>query len=207
MPSIIQLVLDAKNNASPALKQVAGDLQKLDKSIGTLNKLATLDLGLTGLQAALSTIQQIGQAVAETSQAGAGFERLAGSFENLAASQGTVGQSILSSIEAVTQGTLSQQTIMQQANNAMLLGVADTADEFSTLAKIAVDRGRAMGISMEYAFESIVKGVGRLSPLILDNLGIVLDADKTYGEYAKSIGKTADALTDAEKRAALLNRL
>ena len=70
------------------------------------------------------------------------------------------------SIEAVTQGTLSQQTIMQQANNAMLLGVADTADEFSTLAKIAVDRGRAMGISMEYAFESIVKV---LTPLTSDS--------------------------------------
>jgi hypothetical protein len=96
---------------------------------------------------------------------------------------------------------------MQQANNAMLLGVADSAEEFETLAKIAVDRGRAMGISMEYAFESIVKGVGRLSPLILDNLGIVLDADTTYKKYAETIGKTADSLTDVEKRAALISRL
>lgn len=207
MPSIIQLILDAKNNASPALKQVASDLQNLDKNVATLNKIATLDLGLTGLQAALATIQQIGQAVSEVSQAGAQFERLAGSFDALATSHSVGSQSILSAIESVTQGTLSQQTIMQQANNAMLLGVADTADEFSTLAKIAVDRGRAMGISMEYAFESIVKGVGRLSPLILDNLGIVLDADKTYGEFASSIGKAADELTDAEKRMALLNRL
>lgn len=207
MPSVIQLILDAKNNASPALRQIAGDLQRLDKSVSMLNKIATLDLGLTGLQAALSTVQQITQAISDTSQAGAGFERLANSFENLSVSQGTTAQSILSAIENVTQGTLSQQTIMQQANNAMLLGVADTADEFSTLAKIAVDRGRAMGISMEYAFESIVKGVGRLSPLILDNLGIVLDADKTYGDFARSIGKAADDLTDAEKRMALLNRL
>ena len=148
MASIIQLILDAKNNASPALKQIAGDLQNLDKSVNTLNKIATLDLGLSGLQAALATVQQITQAVADTSQAGAGFERLAGSFENLAAEHQTSGAAILSAIDGVTQGTLSNQTIMQQANNAMLLGVADTADEFSTLAKIAVDRGRAMGISI-----------------------------------------------------------
>ena len=207
MASIIQLIIDAKNNASPALRQIATDVQHLDKAVGTLNKLATLDLGLSGLQAALSTAQQIAQAVSETSQAGAGYERLSQSFSALASEHNTSGASILQAINEVTQGTLSNQTIMQQANNAMLLGVADSAEEFETLAKIAVDRGRAMGISMEYAFESIVKGVGRLSPLILDNLGIVLDADKTYADFAESIGKTADQLSDAEKRMALLERL
>lgn len=207
MASVIQLILDAKNNASPTLKQVAKDVQSLDKAVGMLNSIASLNLGLTGLEAAIGTIQQIGQAISDTSQAGANFERLGGSFENLASQYGSSGQAILTAVESVTQGTLSQSVIMQQANNAMLLGVADSSDEFETLAKIAVDRGRAMGISMEYAFESIVKGVGRLSPLILDNLGIVLDADKTYAEYAATLGKTADALSDNEKRQALLARL
>lgn len=204
---VIDLILTAKNNVSPSLKQIRADLQNIDKSVSMLNKIATLDLGLSGMQAALSTLQQVAQVIGDTSQAGAQFTRLEGSFQSLASSMGSNGTQIISAIESVTQGTLSQSTIMQQANNAMLLGVASTADEFSTLAKIAVDRGRAMGISMEYAFESIVKGVGRLSPLILDNLGIVLDADKTYKDYAESIGKTADALTDAEKRAALISRL
>lgn len=205
--NIIDLILTAKNNASPALKQIQTDLQNIDKSVNMLNKIATLDLGLSGMQAALSTLQQVGQVISDTSQAGAQFDRLQGSFNNLASSMGTSGNAILNAVESVTQGTLSQATIMQQANNAMLLGVADSADEFETLAKIAVDRGRAMGISMEYAFESIVKGVGRLSPLILDNLGIVLDADKTYAEFAATLGKTADSLTDTEKRAALIARL
>lgn len=207
MASVIQLILDAKNNASPTLQKVAKDVENLDKAVGTLNKIATLNLGLSGLEAALGTLQQISQAIADTSQAGANFDRLSSSFSKLASQYGTSGTAIISAVESVTQGTLSQSVIMQQANNAMLLGVADTADEFETLAKIAVDRGRAMGISMEYAFESIVKGVGRLSPLILDNLGIVLDADKTYADFAKTIGKTADSLSDAEKRQALLARL
>jgi len=207
MATIIDLILNAKNNASPQIKQLRADVESLDKSIGQLSSVASAGMGLAGLAAAIGTIQQVGQAIAETSQAGAQFTRLSGSFDSLASSFGASGTEIVSSIESVTQGTLSQATIMQQANNAMLLGVADTADEFETLAKIAVDRGRAMGISMEYAFESIVKGVGRLSPLILDNLGIVLDADKTYKDYAISIGKTADALSDAEKRQALLARL
>lgn len=207
MASLIQVILEAKNNASPEIKKLVADVNSLDNAVGNLTKLAALDLGLSGLQSALGTLQQVAQAIADVSQAGAQFSRLDNSFQSLSNSFGSNGTAIISAIEGVTQGTLSQSTIMQQANNAMLLGVADTADEFETLAKIAVDRGRAMGISMEYAFESIVKGVGRLSPLILDNLGIVLDADTTYAKFAETIGKTADALTDAEKRQALLARL
>src|SRR5690606_6568022 len=54
-------------------------------------------------------------------------------------------------------------------------------------------------------FDQIVRGIGRLSPKILDNLGIIVDADVTYAEYAKSIGKAANELTEVEKRQALVN--
>ncbi len=210
MADIIQLILTAKNDASKTITQVEKDIARLQKSgsnISNVDKaLGTLGTGLA-IGAFSATVGMIVDGTAQLSQAGANVDRLRYSFENLAAQNGLSGAQITSAIESVTQGTLSQQQIMEQANAAMLLGVADTADEFSTLAKIAVDRGRAMGISMEAAFESIVKGVGRMSPLILDNLGIVIDADKTYATYAKTIGKTADALTDLEKRQALIARL
>lgn len=210
MADIIQLILTAKNDASKTITQVEKDITRLQKSgsnISNVDKaLGALGTGLA-IGAFSATVGMIVDGTAQLSQAGANVDRLRYSFEALAAQNGISGAQITSAIESVTQGTLSQQQIMEQANAAMLLGVADTADEFSTLAKIAVDRGRAMGISMEAAFESIVKGVGRMSPLILDNLGIVIDADTTYATYAKTIGKTADALTDLEKRQALLARL
>lgn len=214
MADVISLLLTAKNDASKAINQVQKDLTGLQKTAAASKTTAsTMDKGMAAIGGAFAagafgaTISQIVSSSAELSQAGANFDRLAVSFESLASQNGTSGAEIIQSIDAVTQGTLSNSEIMKQANAAMLLGVANTGEEFSTLAKIAVDRGRAMGISMEYAFESIVKGVGRLSPLILDNLGIIIDADETYGEYAKTIGKTADALTDMEKRQALISRL
>ena len=45
-----------------------------------------------------------------------------------------------------------------------------------------------------------------MSPLILDNLGIVTGGQKTFDDYAASIGKVAEALTDAEKKQALINK-
>jgi hypothetical protein len=62
-----------------------------------------------------------------------------------------------------------------------------------------------MGISTTQAFNDIVTGIGRASPFILDNLGIVLDAEGKYQAYAEAVGKTAEELTKAEKTQALLN--
>jgi hypothetical protein len=46
-----------------------------------------------------------------------------------------------------------------------------------------------------------------MSPLILDNLGIVTGGEAVFTAYAASIGKAADALTDAERKQALLNKV
>lgn len=211
MNDVIMLMLVAKNQASQAIKQVKVDLSSLEQTVQSVDKrMASMASGFNAAAAfagVTAGLVAFAAAAKEASEAAGEVERLGVGFQNLAAQHGESSQRILESLQAVTQGTLDNKTIMQQANNAMLLGVADTAEEFETLAKIAMTRGRAMGISMEYAFESIVKGVGRLSPLILDNLGIVIDADNTYKAYAETIGKTADQLSDMEKRQAILAKL
>ena len=210
--NIIQLVIAAKNEASGTLKQVKKDLDSLNKSGassgGGGGGLSGGMLGSFGTPAAIAaTVVALGAVTNEAARTGAEFERLKAGTDALGSEFGLTSSSIIKAIDDITQGTLSQKDIMQQANQAMLLGVANTTEEFETLAKIAVDRGRKMGISMEKAFSSIVLGVGRLSPLILDNLGVVIDADNTYKAYAETIGKTADSLNDMEKRQALLTRL
>ena len=212
MADIISLILTARNDASRVIKQVQNDTKQMQKEIekdgsSKIDPTKTMIAGALGAGAAAIAVRELGAAIADASQAAGELERLRTGMDSLATQYGTSSSDIIDSIKSVSQGTLDNKTIMQQANNAMLLGVADTADEFETLTKIAMTRGRAMGISMEYAFESIVKGVGRLSPLILDNLGIVIDADNTYAAYAATIGKTADSLTDLEKRQALLAKL
>ncbi len=207
--NIIQLIIAAKNEASGTIKQVSKDIKDMDKAAKKGE--GGGGLGLLGGAGTIAAIVGTGVAIAatanEAAKSAAEFERLQQGTNALGAQYNLTSSDILSAIDGITQGTLSNTTILQQANQAMLLGVADTADEFSTLAKIAVDRGRKMGIGIEKAFSSIVLGVGRLSPLILDNLGIVIDADNTYKAYAETIGKTADSLNDFEKRQALLAKL
>lgn len=202
----IQLIIAAKNEASKVLQQVSKDLNKIQSPTsggGAMNSMVSnATIAATGAFAV-----SLGVVANTAAQTAAQYERLKYSTDALGAQYNLTSSDIISAVDKISQGTLSNSTILEQANKAMLLGVANSKDEFETLTKIAIDRGRAMGVSMEHAFNSIVLGVGRLSPLILDNLGIILDADTTYGNFAKTIGKTADALSDAEKRQALLGKL
>lgn len=211
--SNITIVIDAKDSASRVLLNLSKSVNSLSTGNATsnMNQLSASISGLAGsgniFTAIAESVITVASSLNDLAYSGAQLDRLEKGANSLGKEYGMTSNEIINAVDKITQGTLSQSTILQQANQAMLLGVAHSEEELTTLAAIAADRGRKMGISMEKAFSSIVLGVGRLSPLILDNLGIILDADVTYAKYAKTIGKTADSLTDMEKRQALLSRL
>jgi hypothetical protein len=55
------------------------------------------------------------------------------------------------------------------------------------------------------ALDNLITGLGRHSPLILDNLGITVSATEANEKYAASIGVAAKSLTDTQKRLRLLS--
>ncbi|MCP4650312.1 MAG: hypothetical protein GY853_09585 [PVC group bacterium] len=56
-----------------------------------------------------------------------------------------------------------------------------------------------------FLYKSIATGVKRMSPLILDNLGIVVKIGEVQENYAKQLGKTVEQLSMEERQMALLN--
>lgn len=135
---------------------------------------------------------------------GAAIDRLMGAGEALAASQGQSMTAIVSAMQRGAQGTISEMDAMAAANQALQLGVATTPAEFEELARSSIALGQAMGVGPVQAINDITKGIGRMSPLILDNLGIMTRGGKVFEDYAKSVGKPVKALTDAEKKMILL---
>lgn len=89
---------------------------------------------------------------------------------------------------------------MKQANNAMLLGITDSEDQMANMFDVAQRLGQSLGVDTVSAVESLVTGLGRQSKLMLDNLGIMVDTNKAYRDYAESIGISASELTDAERK-------
>lgn len=141
----------------------------------------------------------------EAAQSGAQLERLSASFGQVWGQLGESSEAALLRLRAASRGTISDTNLMLAANRAAFLGVATSTEQLGQLMEIAAFRGRAMGLSMTQAFNDIVTGIGRASPLILDNLGIVIDQAAANEEYARSLGRTANSLSETEKKQVLLN--
>src|SRR5262245_47315142 len=153
---------------------------------------------------AATAIGAIGKA-GELIELGTQAQKASKAFNELSAQAGTSGDVILGALRKASAGTISDLNLQLAANRAQLLGVAHSAEQFAALMEIARDRAEKMGTTTESAFSDLVTGLGRASPMILDNLGITVKVGEANETYAKSIGKTVDALTEAEKKQALIN--
>lgn len=205
--SKLDIIIDAKNQSRPAINQVKTDIAGLDGAAGKLSG------GLKGLSA-LGVIAGLGALAAGAASAATELARSAAmadqtktAFKDLAMQAGASGDAILDALRTASRGSVADADLMLSANRAMLLGVADNVEEFGQLMSIAEARGKAMGLSTTQAFSDIVTGIGRMSPMILDNLGIVIDGEAAYASYAASVGKAASQLSDAEQKQALLNQV
>lgn len=130
---------------------------------------------------------------------------LRNAYNDLTKAQGINADIMLREMRDAVRGTANDAELLQQANNAMLLGLPISTKEMGLLAKAGRQLGQAMGISAAKGLESLVVGIGRQSKLWLDNLGIIVDSDSAYKQMAKSLSKTTEELTDGEKKLAFYN--
>jgi hypothetical protein len=160
-----------------------------------------------GLMAGGAAVLAIGHTVRELQQLGIQSANTSQAFRELATDAGASSTEMLSKLRAASRGMITDLDLMTNANRAMMLGVTSNADDMSRLLEVAATRGRALGRSTADAFTDIVTGIGRMSPLILDNLGIVTGGEKAFDAYAETLGKTAAELSDVEKKQFLVNKV
>ena len=128
---------------------------------------------------------------------------------------------MLNELRQSTKGMVNDLQLMQSAVKAHNFKIP--LEELGTLLRFAQQRAQETGESVDYLTESIVTGIGRQSPLILDNLGIsakrLSDEVAKTGDFAKAVGKivreelsksgeTIDTAADkAQQRAVLLQNI
>lgn len=125
------------------------------------------------------------------------------SFEDLANSFNVSGDQMLTKMQEVSHGMVSDFDLMRAASKAMVLGLRP--DAIVSFLEIAAASSKATGQTVTAAFEDITIGTARQSRLILDNLGIIVSVEKANEAYAKQLGVTVSALTDAQKAQAFQN--
>jgi phage-related protein len=186
----LQIVVTSKDKASGVLAKITGGLK---------------DLGLAslGIRAVKDAISGVADAMFDAVKGAASFQGISEAFEGIARSANRAGPDILDLFKKNSAGMISNRDAMLAYNKAAQLVSTDFAntlpDAMGMLAKVASATGQDIG----FLTNSLVTGIGRTSPLILDNLGITVDLSEAYETYAKSIGKTVDSLTKEEQQTAL----
>ena len=126
-------------------------------------------------------------------------------FQQFNLALGDSADTMLKDMRNASQGMISDFDLVNDANKALALGISQ--NQIPELLEVATARSKVFGRTASEAFNDLAIGIGRQSRMILDNLGIILDLDKTYSEFAITIGKTTDELTDLEKKQALVNSI
>lgn len=161
-----------------------GDIAKAAAMVGTA-------IGAAKIAGALSSITQ---EAAKLDQVRSAFAGITGGSDE-----------VLDALQRSSSGMVRDADLMKSYNLAAQLVSKTFADQLPQamgyLQKVAASTGQ----SMDYMMESLVRGVGRLSPMILDNLSIQVDLTTANQNYAESVGKTAESLTKAEKQTAVMN--
>jgi len=112
---------------------------------------------------------------------------------------------MLTDLRRASKGLVSDFELVDNANKALALGI--DRNQLPKLLEVATARSKIFGRTVSQAFNDLSIGIGRQSRMILDNLGIILDLDKVYEDYASTLGKTSDQLTELEKKQALTNSI
>ena len=183
----IRLEGDSKG-ADQAIKQTERGFARLTRRVKA--NAIKITASLAAAAAAFKLIQDSAEEVGQRK-----------AFERTLESQGIAADQFLAKLNEVADGQIATADIVLASNRAMKLGIQ--ADDLPGLMATAANAAVDLGLTTTQAFNDITTGIGRASPLILDNLGIVIDAEKVYGDFATSIGKAKSELTKAERTLAL----
>ena len=189
---------------SSARKKVDGAVGRMVGSAGrAFQGLGKVALG--GIGVATGAVVGLGAALGKIAIDAAPVEGLSAAFEGLAESAGYGEDEMLAALKRGSAGMVANRNLMATFNEAAQLVSKDFAvqlpDAMQYLSKVSGATSQDMG----FLLDSLVKGVGRLSPMILDNLGIQVSLAEATDRAATMFGVEADALDKSQIQAGMMN--
>lgn len=159
--------------------------------------------------AAVVGVAALGAAFIALGNRGAPLIGLGKSFDNLTAGIGISSQALLVDLRKAANGTVSDFDLITRANLALVGSTGEFGKQFGQklpqVLAAARAAAKATGQDVDFLFQSLVAGIKRASPRLIDNTGIVLKLSKANEDLAESLGKSVEQLTDEEKQIAVLN--
>lgn len=151
------------------------------------------------LAANIFSITAAFQALKEAAQ----FQQLTVGLELMGNRLGITLSVAAQKVRELSGGLLSTEQAMRSTAQVISAGFGTT--ELERITKVAKDASFALGRDMSESMDRLTRGVIKLEPELIDELGIMTRLDEANKVYAKTLNKTSSQLTLTEKRQAFLN--
>lgn len=156
---------------------------------GFVRLYATLAANAFAAQAAFTALSR----AMDTQNMVKGLDQLGGaSGKNLSA--------LSRDLVTATGSAISLRTSMEAVAKASSAGLS--SEQIVKIGEGAARASVALGVDLNDAINRLTRGISKLEPELLDELGIYVKIDDAVQKYALSIGKASSTLTDFERRQA-----
>jgi len=159
---------------------------------GLVPAYAVLAANIFAITAAFNALKQAAQ-----------VQKLEEGFTVLANTAGRTATLMAENIRDITGGAISMADALRASATAFSAGF--TMKEMEGLTQVARGASIALGRDLGDSLDRLVRGVAKLEPEILDELGIFIKIDDAARKYAASLDVSATSLTEAQRRQAFLN--
>jgi hypothetical protein len=124
-------------------------------------------------------------------------------LDQLGAASGRSLGTLAKSMVSATDGAISLRQAMTSTALATAGGMSSKA--ILEMTDVAKKASLALGRDMSDSMDRLTKGIVKIQPELLDELGIMARVIPSQQAYAREMGKSVDSLTDFEKRQAFMN--
>ena len=166
--------------------------QTMEGGGGIVGAYATLAANIFAVSAAFNALRN----AAQVQQVIAGLE----------ASGAKMGLSLkvaAKEVKELSGNLLSTEESLRSTAQVMAAGFK--TDQLKALTQVAKDAAFALGRPMQDSMDRLTRGVVKLEPELLDELGIMTKLTESNASAALAMGKTVSQLTNFEKRQGFLN--
>lgn len=195
----VKLALDSKQYEKD-LGKMEGVTRQKALTLGSIFKNAfSFALGIGLVQG----FRNLGGAITDFVNTAARTDVLNIAMQSVARSSGYMLSAVQADKKAVMELGIAEQEATQILNRFMQAQL-DTADA-AKLSRVAQDAAVIAGYNSSQAAEQMTEAIAKQRPELLSAFGMTRNMLEIYNDYAKTVGKTTNQLSEAEKKQAMLN--
>lgn len=172
-------------------KTLTSEFSKINKVFSNLFAGAAIAGSLFGLKKSIDGIIGTMNALAEAGDRAGAIE------EHFLALGGTA--SAIDAARKSTMGLVTSTDLMTMANKGLLADVPNLNENFALIANMGVRVGESLGVTATEGINQMLDAVTKASAKQLASLGIMIDVDKAYQDYAATLNTNVKYLNEEQQ--------